>query len=92
MSEGIYEKAGDYDNWYFTYNGSDKHYCLARDAFGDLWESVNDKDSWSANPWVWALTFRLHHQNIESVFADYTHLDPATSLSRTWPRSIRQGQ
>jgi hypothetical protein len=26
--------------------------------FRYLWEGINGPDSWSANPWVWALTFR----------------------------------
>lgn len=29
----------------------------ARGAFMDLWESINGKDSWSANPWVWVVSF-----------------------------------
>lgn len=25
--------------------------------FGSLWESINGKDSWSENPWVWVIEF-----------------------------------
>jgi hypothetical protein len=30
----------------------------AVDSFRTLWQSINGPDSWFANPWVWALTFR----------------------------------
>lgn len=30
----------------------------ARDAFKDLWESINGPDSWKANPSVWRIEFR----------------------------------
>lgn len=27
-------------------------------AFARLWMEINGKDSWDANPWVWALSFK----------------------------------
>lgn len=30
----------------------------ARDAFRDLWQSINGPDSWDPNPWVWVISFR----------------------------------
>lgn len=27
-------------------------------AYATLWESINGKDSWDANPWIWALSFK----------------------------------
>lgn len=27
-------------------------------SFRSLWKSINGPDSWNANPWVWAITFR----------------------------------
>lgn len=30
----------------------------ARDCFRLLWGAINGPDSWAANPWVWAITFR----------------------------------
>jgi len=34
----------------------------ARDAYRDLWDSINGKTpgaAWDANPWVWAVSFRI---------------------------------
>lgn len=30
----------------------------ARDAYCHLWGQINGPDSWAANPWVWAVSFR----------------------------------
>lgn len=29
----------------------------SRDSYARLWEHINGKGSWAANPWVWAVTF-----------------------------------
>jgi len=34
------------------------HGRLAQIAFATLWESLNGKGAWAANPFVWAITFR----------------------------------
>lgn len=36
-------------------------------AFGSLWEKIHGRASWDANPWVVALTFAVHHQNIDQM-------------------------
>ena len=46
------------------------------DAFADLWDSINNPrgycaedapHSWCANPWVVAVSFRVHHANVGTV-------------------------
>lgn len=41
----------------------------AKRAFRDLWDSLNAKRGfgWSENPWVVALSFETHHQNIDQM-------------------------
>lgn len=39
----------------------------ARDAFKMLWETLHGPDSWAANPFVVALTFRVERGNIDTL-------------------------
>lgn len=36
--------------------------CEAVTTYCALWESINGPDSWAANPWVWAVSFRVLEQ------------------------------
>ena len=38
----------------------------AHQAHQHFWEALHGIESCRANPWVWALTFRVHQQNIDS--------------------------
>jgi len=35
------------------------HHDAARDWYMDLWESLNGSGSWSANPWLWCVSFKV---------------------------------
>lgn len=37
-----------------------------------LWESINGGGSWAENPWIWALTFKVHHQNVDEFLKGKT--------------------
>jgi len=39
----------------------------AADAFMDLWNSLHGPAAWDANPWVYALTFTVHQDNIDAM-------------------------
>lgn len=39
----------------------------ARLAFRSLWNSIHGPGAWDANPWVCALSFTVHQQNIDAV-------------------------
>lgn len=46
-------------------HGFPRQFNTAREAFRDLWESINGPGSWAESPWVWALTFTVHPVNID---------------------------
>ncbi|HZZ77139.1 MAG TPA: hypothetical protein VFE62_01390 [Gemmataceae bacterium] len=31
-----------------------------------LWDKINGNGAWEQNPWVWALTFKMHQQNVDA--------------------------
>jgi hypothetical protein len=41
----------------------------AADDFRGIWLSLHGPDSWSANPYVWALTFDVIRKNVDEVTA-----------------------
>lgn len=56
QAEGI-ERVGD-ANWMDYLDHPFNDFTLPRRSFQSLWASINGADSWAANPWVWAVSFK----------------------------------
>lgn len=39
----------------------------AREVYAGLWNHINGPGAWAENPWVAALTFTVHHRNIDQM-------------------------
>jgi hypothetical protein len=55
--EGIMWMPGEDIDGYSAGSGFG-HWNTSKDAFWDLWVSINGCESWEANPWVWCISFR----------------------------------
>lgn len=55
--------------WMFGCDGEGRD-RVARRAFQHLWESLHGAETWAANPWVAAITFIVHHRNIDQLEGD----------------------
>ena len=53
-AEGLLYNTDHMGHWSGT---GERWYSTAREAFRDLWQSINGPDSWGANPWVWVVEF-----------------------------------
>lgn len=51
------------DEWPHQYSA----YSEARLSFSSLWAKIHGPDAWDANPWVVAVSFDVHHGNIDEV-------------------------
>ena len=66
LAEGIAYNAKVQGYSYEPKDGGPGFHCTdPRESFWKLWDGINGEgNSWDS-PWVWALTFRVHRQNID---------------------------
>lgn len=60
LAEGISERDGD--------PITDVH-CGWHEPYAALWDEINGPGAWAANPWVVAVTFTVHQQNVDAFLA-----------------------
>lgn len=47
-----------FNEYYKNYLPTGYTDLLPKDSFKSLWQSINGKDSWEANQWVWVISFK----------------------------------
>ena len=58
IAEGCTKNHNDY-YWGGPHKaGGLKQMATAKQAYQDLWESINGPENWDANPWVWVVEFK----------------------------------
>ncbi len=63
QAEGLVEV---YEGWATDRDG--RHWGpTARASYRVLWNDLHGEDAWDRNPWVTALTFTVHRQNIDQI-------------------------
>lgn len=60
-AEGVYEYSPGHGTWWAKDPKDGQGFGpwgFAKGAYSEVWESINGKDSWDKNPWVWVIEFK----------------------------------
>lgn len=44
--------------------------ATAREMYAALWDTINGSGAWLGNPWVWAVSFKVHQQNVDALLRE----------------------
>ena len=60
------------DRFYAAHDSNPTPQCS--DWFRESWDELNARRGypWTTNPWVWVLTFRVHHRNVDELLKEAT--------------------
>lgn len=50
--------------------GCESLYYSPHDEFFELWKSINGQASLDSNPWVWAISFKVHNKNVDELLKE----------------------
>lgn len=51
----------------YANNSSDGYWLPPVESYASLWNAINGPGAWDANPWVMAVSFSVHHGNIDQI-------------------------
>ena len=61
LAEGINRISHGREGFYYHHENTEQdphNFSFASDAFRALWVSINGRESWDADPWVWVVSFK----------------------------------
>jgi hypothetical protein len=67
VAEGVSNSMDACGRMFWTAPPSDDFINSARFAYLRLWDAINGDGSAAANPWVWAVSFKVHAANVDQM-------------------------
>lgn len=74
----VWDSADGYDVWYVPGARLPRNGATAAECYSILWDSLRSDptECWAANPWITAITFKVHRENIDKPLPRCPHGEP----------------